>query len=84
MEVVSVGEDEEREEGEEKERVAKMAAVSPLYRGKHKSNKKCKVYRLKIIVMAQLWFFFAHFGTRKETQKKEEDSTNGRSVAGRL
>ncbi len=43
MEVVSVGEDEEREEGEEKERVVKMAAVSPLYRGKQvrKKNENC-------------------------------------------
>ncbi|KAA8595283.1 hypothetical protein FQN60_012418 [Etheostoma spectabile] len=40
MEVVSVGEDEEREEGEEKERVVKMPAVSPLYRGKRPRRKK--------------------------------------------
>lgn len=42
MEVV--GEDEERQEGEEKERVVKMAAVASLYRGKHKSKEK--LYRL--------------------------------------
>lgn len=40
MEVVSVGEDEEREEGEEKERVVKMAAVSSVYRGKDKVKRK--------------------------------------------
>ncbi|KAM9856515.1 uncharacterized protein ACBR49_000242 isoform 2-T2 [Aulostomus maculatus] len=34
MEVVSVGDDEEREEGEDKERVVKMAAVSPVCCGK--------------------------------------------------
>ncbi|XP_038590743.1 zinc finger protein 502-like, partial [Micropterus salmoides] len=42
MEVVSVGEDEEREEGEEKERVVKMAAASPLYRGKRKKETEKK------------------------------------------
>ncbi|XP_070683767.1 zinc finger protein 37-like [Pempheris klunzingeri] len=40
MEVVSVGEDEEREEAEEKDRVVKMAAVPPLYRGKRPRRKK--------------------------------------------
>uniref|UniRef100_UPI0037E75DC9 zinc finger protein 721-like n=1 Tax=Semicossyphus pulcher TaxID=241346 RepID=UPI0037E75DC9 len=40
MEVVSVGEDEEREEGEEKERIVKMAPVSTLYRGKRPRRKK--------------------------------------------
>ncbi|XP_040000904.1 zinc finger protein 37-like isoform X2 [Xiphias gladius] len=40
MEVVSVGEDEEREEGEKKERVVKMTTVSPLYRGKRRRKKK--------------------------------------------
>ncbi|KAM8879551.1 uncharacterized protein AB9W97_014854 isoform 2-T3 [Spinachia spinachia] len=39
MEVVSVGEDEEREEGEEKERVVEMAAASPLYRGGRRRDK---------------------------------------------
>lgn len=41
-----MGEDEEREEGEEKERVVKMAAVSPLYRGKHKSKRKMKTVQV--------------------------------------
>lgn len=40
MEVVSVGEDEEREEGEEKERVVKMTTVSSVYRGKDKVKRK--------------------------------------------
>uniref|UniRef100_A0A3Q3F0H1 Zinc finger protein 850-like n=1 Tax=Labrus bergylta TaxID=56723 RepID=A0A3Q3F0H1_9LABR len=40
MEVVSVGEDEERDEGEEKERVVKMAPASTLYRGKRTRRKK--------------------------------------------
>ncbi|KAM7009246.1 uncharacterized protein LKV04_001217 isoform 2-T2 [Tautogolabrus adspersus] len=40
MEVVSVGEDEERDEGEEKERVVKMAPASTLYRGKRPRRKK--------------------------------------------
>ncbi|XP_033181136.1 zinc finger protein 354A-like isoform X3 [Mastacembelus armatus] len=41
MEVVSVGEDEEREEGEEKERVVKMTAVPHLYRaGKRHRRQK--------------------------------------------
>ncbi|XP_037620421.1 zinc finger protein 567-like isoform X1 [Sebastes umbrosus] len=48
MEVVSVGEDEEREEGEEKERVVKMAAVSPLYRGKRHRRKK-KVPEITVV-----------------------------------
>ncbi|XP_060949352.1 zinc finger protein 37-like isoform X1 [Limanda limanda] len=42
MEVVSVGDDEEREEGEEKERVVKMATVSPFYRGKRKRHRRKK------------------------------------------
>ncbi|XP_069545536.1 zinc finger protein 721-like [Brachyistius frenatus] len=42
MEVVSVGEDEEREEGEDKERVVKMTSVSPLYCGK-RPRRKTKV-----------------------------------------
>nr|XP_019962324.1 PREDICTED: zinc finger protein Xfin-like [Paralichthys olivaceus] len=46
MEVVSVGDDEEREEGEEKERVVKMATVSPFYRGKRHRRKK-KVSEIK-------------------------------------
>lgn len=37
---VSVGEDEEREEGEEKERVVKMTSVPRLYRGKQKPKQK--------------------------------------------
>lgn len=41
-----MGEDEEREEGEEKERVVKMAAVSPLYRGKHKSERTMKTVQV--------------------------------------
>ncbi|XP_034543281.1 uncharacterized protein LOC117815585 [Notolabrus celidotus] len=40
MEVVSVGEDEEGEEGEAKDRVVKMASVSPLYRGKRQRREK--------------------------------------------
>ncbi|XP_044043798.1 zinc finger protein 184-like isoform X2 [Siniperca chuatsi] len=49
MEVVSVGEDEEREEGEEKERVVKMAAVSSLYRGKRlRRRKKVPVVSLDV------------------------------------
>lgn len=40
MEVVSVGEDEERDEGEDKERVVKMTAVSPVNRGKRRRRKK--------------------------------------------
>lgn len=40
MEVVSVGEDEEREEGEEKERAVKTAAVPPVHRGKRHRRKK--------------------------------------------
>ncbi|XP_071359872.1 zinc finger protein 850-like [Trachinotus anak] len=43
MEVVSVGEDEEREEGEEKERVVKMTTVSPLYRAGKRHRRKNKV-----------------------------------------
>lgn len=39
---VSVGEDEEREEGEEKERVVKMSTVPRLHRGKRKSKQKIK------------------------------------------
>ncbi|XP_035516302.1 zinc finger protein 37-like [Morone saxatilis] len=46
MEVV--GEDEEREEGEEKERVVKMAAVPPLYRGKRHRRKK-KLPEIKVV-----------------------------------
>ncbi|XP_078131671.1 uncharacterized protein LOC144533972 isoform X1 [Sander vitreus] len=45
MEVVSVGED---EEGEEKERVVKMAAVSPLHRGKRQRRKK-KVPEITVV-----------------------------------
>ncbi|XP_033181998.1 zinc finger protein 3 homolog isoform X2 [Anabas testudineus] len=37
---VSVGEDEEREEGEEKERVVKMTTVPRLYRGRRQRRKK--------------------------------------------
>ncbi|XP_041790239.1 zinc finger protein 497-like isoform X2 [Chelmon rostratus] len=48
MEVVSVGEDEEREEGEEKERVVKMAAVPSLYRGKRPRRKK-KVPEITVV-----------------------------------
>ncbi|XP_059189447.1 zinc finger protein 37-like isoform X2 [Centropristis striata] len=48
MEVVSVGEDEEREEGEEKERVVKMATASPLYRGKRHRRKK-KVPEITVV-----------------------------------
>lgn len=33
-----MGDDEEGDEGEDKERVEKMTAVSPVYRGKHKSK----------------------------------------------
>ncbi|XP_075320164.1 uncharacterized protein LOC142379000 isoform X2 [Odontesthes bonariensis] len=40
MEVVSVGEDEEGDEGKEKERVVKMAAISPLHRAKRLRRKK--------------------------------------------
>lgn len=50
MEVVSVGEDEEREEGEEKERVVKMTAV-----GKRKSIRNIiTLFRLSLIFMCQL------------------------------
>ncbi|XP_028270866.1 zinc finger protein 497-like isoform X2 [Parambassis ranga] len=44
MEVVSVGEDEDREEGEEKGNVVKTAAVSPLYCGKRLRRKVPVVY----------------------------------------
>lgn len=48
MEVVSVGEDEEREEGEEeKERVVKMATVSPLCRGK-RHRRKNKIPKITV------------------------------------
>lgn len=51
MEVVSVGEDEEREEGEEKERVVKMAAVSSVYRGKDKVKRKMlKAHRYDLLL----------------------------------
>lgn len=43
MEVVSVGEDEEREDAEEKTTGAKMNAASPSYCGKHKWRKTKKL-----------------------------------------
>lgn len=50
MEVVSVGEDEEREEGEEKERLVKMKAVPRLYCGK-RHRRKNKGPEIKLVTL---------------------------------
>ncbi|KAM7419689.1 hypothetical protein PAMA_016667 [Pampus argenteus] len=49
MEVVSVGEDEERDEGEDKERVVKMTAVSPVYRAGKKHRRKKKAPKITVV-----------------------------------
>lgn len=67
-----MGEEEERDEGEEKERVVKTATVPPVNRGKNKFKKKKRSYWFYIIsdTALSLYFYLVFAGKRHKRKKK--------------